>query len=234
MKWMILPLVFFLFLIVQSCKKTSDFNNNPAAGIAYVSVVHAAPKTGSLDFSFDKNRIPLNFFNYTDRVGYLNTFQGPRKFYVYPKGSSDTLITKSITITEQKNYTIFIADTGSKMDAVLIRDSSRAPGSDSVRIRLVNMSPDAGSLDLYLENANTPVITGIPYKTAADFVSLKAANNIMLEVRASGTTATLARSALRMNLVSGNYYTVWTTGFRSMTNENGKLRVETFIHGYSD
>ena len=202
----------------------------PQNGVASVSVVHAAPATGSLDFAFDKNRPNLNFFNYTDRVNYLNAFAGTRTFAVFRRGTSDTLVRKTISLVPTKNYTIFIVDTLRKMDAVLIRDSSRAPGADSVRIRLANMIPDAGNLDLYLEGSDTPIATNIAYKTAAEFVSLKAANNVALEVRQAGQSAILAKSSVKLNLLNGNYYTVWATGFKGIATDDGKLRVESFWH----
>ena len=215
--------------VLSSCSKALDTPQYPQSGVAYVSVVHASPRSGALDFAFDNNRVNLNFFNYTDRVNYVNAFAGTRGFYVYPKGASNALISKNISLTPGKNYTIFIADTLSKRDAVLIRDSSRAPGADSVRIRLVNMSPDAGNLDLYLEDGSTPIVTNVPYKSAAEFVSLKAANTVALEVRPTGQLAAIAKSAT-INLVTGNFYTIWTAGFKSITTDDARLRVETFWH----
>ena len=192
-------------------------------------MVHGAPKTGPLQFAFDNNRVNPDIFLYTYRVNYLNVFGGERKFSVFPQGASDTLVAKTISLTTGKNYTIFIVDSMSKTDVVLVRDSSRAPGTDSVRIRFANMSPDAGALDLYIDGNNTPVVRNINYKSAGDFLSLKAANSVALQVRQPGAETVLAKTE-RMNLVAGNYYTIWTTGFKTLSADNAKLRVETFWH----
>lgn len=224
--------VFLLLLIVAASCKKGDMGPtaSPGGGVAYVGVIHAAPQTGSLQFAFDKNRVNLDIFNFTDRVNYLNAFSGQRRFAVFLKGSSDTLVAKNMVFQQSKNYTIFITDVPGKIDAIQIRDSSRAPGADSVRIRFANMSPDAGNLDLYLEGSSTPLATNIQFKTAGDFVSLKAANNITLEVRLAGREEVFSRSK-PINLVSGNYYTVWSTGLgAALPASEARPRLEIFWH----
>lgn len=226
------PLYIAVLLVftLWSCSKL-DKQDFPQTGVSRVNVIHASPKTGSLDLAFDNNRLSLNFFNYTDWVRYVNIFSGTRGFYIYPKGSTTPLLSKNLNFVQDKYYSVFIADTIGKLDAVLLRDSTRplALGSDSVRIRFVNMSPDDGGLDLYLEGSSQPIATGISYKNAADFVSLKAADSAILEVRPAGQSTVLARST-PVNLVAEKYYTVWTTGYRTLTKDNAKLRVETFWH----
>lgn len=224
------PLYIAVLLVftLWSCSK-EQASDLPITGISQVNIIHASPKTGSLDLAFDNNRLSLNFFNYTDWVRNVNVFSGTRGFYIYPKGSATPLLSKNLNFVQGRSYSVFIADTIGKLDAVLLRDSSRAPGSDSVRVRFVNMSPDNGSLDLYLEGSSQPIATGITYKNAADFTSLKAANGAILEVRQAGQSTVLAKSTA-VNLVTGNYYTVWTTGYRALTDDHTKLRVETFWH----
>lgn len=228
-----------LFIVAMASCKKGDLSSgglkgpDGAAGstgnVAFVSVVHAAPQTGSLQFAFNNNRVNIDIFNFTDRVNYLNAFSGQRRFAAFLKGSSDTLVAKNITLQQNKNYTVFITDVPGKTDAVLVRDSSRAPGADSVRIRFANMSPDLGSLDLYVGGSSTPSATNIAFKTAGDFVSFKAANNVTLEVRRSGSKDAFLQLK-GINLVSGNYYTVWSTGLGSLPNSEAKSRLTIFWH----
>ncbi len=228
----------FFIVAMASCKKGDlssgglkgpDGAAGPTGNVAFVSVVHAAPQTGSLQFAFNNNRVNIDIFNFTDRVNYLNAFSGQRRFAAFLKGSSDTLVAKNITLQQNKNYTVFITDVPGKTDAVLIRDSSRAPGADSVRIRFANMSPDLGSLDLYVGDNSGPSATNIAFKTAGDFVSFKAANNVTLEVRRSGSKDAFLQLK-GINLVSGNYYTVWSTGLGSLPNSEAKPRLTIFWH----
>ncbi|MBO9621075.1 MAG: DUF4397 domain-containing protein, partial [Niabella sp.] len=70
---------------------------------------------------------------------------------------------------------------------------------------------------------------GIGYQAVSPFLGFKAAGNVIFEARAAGTGTVLATSDAR-NLFSGNQYTIWTTGFKSMNTTNGKLIVETIRH----
>lgn len=220
--------LFLTGFALQSCKKSMDYNQNVKSA-AFVKVVHAAPQRGVLNFSFDADRVNLDFFNYTNHTSYIPLTTGNNVFKVYDRGSSIALITKNIVVSGGKNYSLFIVDTALKMDAVLLRDSTRGPGPDSVRLRFANMSPDAENLDLYIAGHTTPVATNVPYKNAGDFLSLKAANNVTFEVRQAGQSNVLATSA-SINLLTGNFYTIWSTGFRSLATDVGKVRVEAIRH----
>ncbi|MFV0606406.1 MAG: DUF4397 domain-containing protein [Niabella sp.] len=223
--------IFLAFMIIfsGSCTKL-DSNDPQPETVAYVGIVHASPNAGAIDIAFDQNRLNLNFFNYTDRVSYLRAFPGTRAFQVFKRGTYDTLVAKNIQLEIGKSYSAFVADTGKKMDVVLLRDSSRAPGADSIRIRFANMSPDAGNLNLYVTGNNNPIATNIGYKAASEFISMKAANNVTLEIKQTGQAASLAQT-VSINLLNGYYYTIWSTGFKANTTENAMaLQLESFWH----
>ncbi|AHF17419.1 DUF4397 domain-containing protein [Niabella soli] len=225
----------FLLLIVislSSCLKNHDnyWNNPDIQNTSLVSVINGAPLSMPLDIQFNgTQRWYLNDFNYTYRTSYTPAYSGDRKFYVFNRGKSDTLVAKAITLGELKRYSIFIVDTLSKMDAVLVRDSVMTPGADSVLVRFANMSPDAGAIDLYIQGQSGPVARGISYKNVSTFSGLKSAGNVVFEARAAGTGTVLATSDAK-NLYSGYQYTIWTTGFKSMNTTNGKLIVEAIRH----
>lgn len=201
----------------------------PGSNISFLSVIHAAPKIGALDIALDANRLYLNLFNYTYRVDYFRIPSGVHAFSVYQASGINTLTDKNLKLEENKYYSIFITDTLSKMDAVVFRDSSRAPGTDSVRVRFANLSPNVGKVDLYLRYGSTPIAKNIGYKQISEFVSVKAANDVVFEVSPAGERTVWAITN-KMNLSNGNIYTIWTTGFISMTTDDGKIRAEAIRH----
>lgn len=213
--------------LLASCSKSLDEQSDVEA--AFVKVVHAAPQTTALDIAFDNDRLYLNFFSYTNHTSYIPVTTGINAFYVFRGNAGNPSVSKNLNFEARKNYSVFIVDTASKMDAVLVRDSSRAPGGDSVRLRFANMSPDAGGLDLYIQGTTTPVATNVSYKSAGDFMSLKAVNDVVFELRAPGQATVLATSE-NINLVTGNFYTIWSTGFKLSTSEDGKMRLGAIRH----
>lgn len=229
-----LAAVAFAALAFVSCKKSDSDANYDGTVPASVGVVHASAGVPALDIAFDNNRLGVTTFNYSDRVDYLPVKPGNRNFRIYGAWTSTAtpLFSKNLVFEAPKSYTVFITDTASKMDAVLIRDSTRAAGPDSVRIRFANMSPDAPALDLYVKDNPTPVATNITYKNAGEFFSHKATSNIVFEVRATGQTALLATSEpFTLSKVNSNFYTIWSGGYVNGNQAAGtRISVDWFAH----
>lgn len=212
-------------LFLSSCLKNQETVSIP---VAYLNVVHASPNAGDLQFSLDGNRQFYNNFDYRNYTGYLNAYTGNRSFKVFRKHGNDPLVSASIPLSEGRSYSLFIVDTASNMQAVLLRDSSRAPGQDSVRIRFANMSPNVPAIDLYLQGAASPIAANVSYKNSNGFISLKAANDVVFELKAAGQNTVLATSE-KVNLLNRHFYTVLSTGYQGLTNDS-KLRVATMKH----
>jgi hypothetical protein len=56
-------------------------------------------------------------------------------------------------------------------EAVLevFEDKLEPPKPGSVKLRLINASPDAGELDLFTPGAETPLFAGVDYQHATDY-----------------------------------------------------------------
>ncbi|MCH5718394.1 DUF4397 domain-containing protein [Niabella hibiscisoli] len=184
--------------------------------------------------AFDNSRLGVTVFNYTDRIDYLPVKPGTRNFRVYGAWTSTVtpLFAKDLVFEAPKSYTVFITDTASKMDAVLIRDSAIAAGPDSVRVRFANMSPDAPALDLYVKGNPVPVATNITYKKAGVFFSYKTTVNIEFELRATGQSTLLATSEpFTLSKVNSNFYTIWSGGYVNGNPAAGtKITLDWFAH----
>lgn len=223
-------ILWFLLISLYSCKKSDSIhyaNDVYSFNGARVKVIHASPQTTALDIGFDNDRLLLNYFAYTSYTNYLPITLGANIFSIYKTGYSNSIFSKSINF-ENKYYSVFIIDTASKMDVAVLQDNNTPPGKDSVRIRFANMSPDAGSLDFYMQGIDVPTATNINFKTATEFMTLKS-GNVVFEIKKSGQN-TLVSSSVNLNLTAGNFYTIWAGGFQSLTTDIGKLRVESIIH----
>ena len=228
-----ITLVTTIITLLAACSKFDSSDNSPIGQYAAaVGVVHASAGGPALDVAFDNNRLGVSSFTYSKRVDYLRAYVGKRNFKVYnaTTATNTPLLSKDIHFESGKYYTLFIADTASKMEIITLRDSTRAPGNDSVRLRFVNMSPDAPALDLYIKGNTTPIATNISYKNAGNFFSLKAANNAEFEIKATGQTTLLATSDAT-NLVNGKIYTIWNGGYINGNGAEGiRIRVTAFTH----
>lgn len=236
---MAVAILMALLCFISACKKgdvqiSSDFGKftNAIVGskISFLSVIHAAPKTGALDFSMDANRMNLNFFNYTNRVDYFRVNAGSREFSLFYSGNKDTILHRNLNFAENKYYSLFIVDTIKNTEFVMIEDVPSPSETESVKVRLANMSPDIGPSDLYIENEMTPIARNINFKQASEFVSTKPLNNVFLEITPAGKRFNVWARSGKMNLVKGSYYTIWAAGFKSIESVDGRIRAQVIRH----
>lgn len=225
------PLLFaaLLFAAVSfgSCLKSDHVENVPAA---YVSFIHSAPKTSALDVELDPNRLWLNNFNYLNHTYYRRAIPGNRTIKVFQaiSAAKTPIFSVSHDFVADKSYSVFIVDTASKMTAVVLRDSTRKAEGDSARIRFANMIPDVSAVDFYVQGRTAPVATNIAYKSAVNFMSIKAEPDVVFEVRQAGTSTVLATSQ-KLNIGTGRIYTFWSSGFKNLT-DNGKVVIDGMLH----
>lgn len=197
-------------------------NSSVATG---VKVVHASPKLASINVLLNNVKTTFKSFNYTDYTGYiLITRPGVNVFSVYSDANNNAILTKNLEFTNGKSYTVFITDTLPKLNAVSILDApTSAPGKDSARLRFANMSPDAGPLDLYIQGKDKPVAENIAYGSATIFMNILKADNVVFEVKPARQNRAMAVSN-KINLLSGEFYTLMTSGFNGTKNE-GRIQL---------
>src|SRR5207302_3199833 len=81
------------------------------------------------------------------------------------------------------------------------RRSSDLPSTGNVKLRLVNASPAAGSVDIYVTApaaslaTSTPSLTNVPFKTASSYLTMLAGS---YEIRVT-TTGSKDRKSTRLN-----------------------------------
>jgi len=213
-------------LIFSSCLKDDDVEFPDAAVVTFI---HGSPKTPRLDIKLDENRLNIADLSYTKYWNNQNAYIGNRTLSVYRRGESTAILTKAISLEKDKHYSVFLVDSASKIDAVLLQNSSRPAAQDSVRIKFANMSPDVPKMDFYIKGQSTPFATNVSYKEAADFVSVKAGYDQIIEVKEAGQSVVLAAS-LPMNLTHRNIYTVWTSGFRGIPSGEGQIVISNVKH----
>ena len=225
--WLVLCMVFF-----ASCIKSKDVYNG-SDNVAALEVINASSGATSLDVALDNNRLYANYFNFGNRINYFRAYTGTRNFKVFHANDANNtapIFSKDLVLGNGKYYSAFIVDTASKMDVVLLRDSTKAAGRDSVRIRFANMSPDAPALDIYANGGNTPIITNISYKAASEFINFPSKANVIFDIKPTGKNTLLA-TLDPIKLEVGGVYTVWAGGYVSGSSAQGKqIRLKSIFH----
>lgn len=203
-------LIALLCLLQFSCLK--DHNNYVAIPTALLMVIQASPDAPAEQFYLNNNQVNFSPFNYGDQLGYFNAYTGTRTAILYNYSSSAKIASDTIHLNNNVAYSLFLSNTYTSPDFTLLTDSLAQPASGMANIRFVNVSPNAGSVDLV---ANSTVLaTSKAYKTASSFKSVTGGTNYNFEVRQAGTSTVLAKLDT-IGIRSGSVYTIWLHGLAS-------------------
>lgn len=121
-------------------------------------------------------------------------------------GRAESVFTKEITVPGYTYSSIFLIGKPSAFDLYTVTDDLSNTSTTSAFVRFINVSPDAGTLDLF--SKTTAIASGVAYKNATKFVAVDAGSHTF-DVKQSGTTKV---STASMNLVAGYKYTVLVRG----------------------
>lgn len=212
-------LVFALTLtsIFSSCKKDKD-NPTPTPKPANLSIIHAAPGTPELSFFVDKVKKNTKALTYNTVIEYQSINSGKRELSVTKKDVTDILVKSELTLAADKSYSAFVTDkTGNAL--VVVLDDLSAPAADKAKIRFINLSPDAGSIDLAVTGKTEVLLAKKAFKEASDFANTtEVGAEINFEIRENGKTTVLA-TLPKVKIEKGKIYTIYAKGLKAATND---------------
>lgn len=171
-------------------------------------IANASPNSGDLYFFANGNKINNNALNYTDVQGYYRFYDGMRTFTVQDS-NGNILDTEEREVNEGDFFSLFAVNTFDKLELVGFEDHLQAPGFYHAGIRLINLSPDAQEVNLYL-NGNL-ITSNIPFKTASSFVNVED-NEYNVEIKDAQTGNTIFQKS-SVVFYPNRIYTLYTKGF---------------------
>jgi hypothetical protein len=98
----------------------------------------------------------------------------------------------------------------------LVEDDLTAPAADKANVRFVNMSPDAGNLDLAITGQTTPLFAKTAFKGATKFVAVAPGAELNFQINENTKTDVLAKVE-KIKIEKGKIYTIWAKGLKAAT-----------------
>jgi hypothetical protein len=194
----------------SSCLKDNN-NNNVQIPTALLMVVQASPDAPAEALFLDNNRVNNPPLNYNDYVGYFNAYTGVRNAVLNNYTTAARIASDTIRLKANNAYSLFLSNTAATPDFTLFTDSLAQPASGMATVRLVNVSPDAGKIDLFANS--TAVVNNEAYKGASSFKPVTGNTTYVFEIRKAGTNTVLTKDTA--NLKTGSVYTIWLHGLAS-------------------
>lgn len=195
-----------LVLLTQGASGTATALPNLRSRVRAVAASPDAPL-----LAFNNNGVNL-FSNvpYKANSSYVTSVSGDRSMTLATSvnGNQTTVASKSISLTGGEDYTLFAADRIAAVDLVKLDDINLPPIAGKTRVRFVNMSQDAGAVDVLVNFSKT--YAGVAFKGASAYAELDA-GTYTLGFNASSTSAGIASTAETL-LEAGKIYTIVLLG----------------------
>lgn len=215
-----------LVLVMSSCLDDDD-PQNQVTPVAYVAIYHASPNAPELDVIVDER--PVNRLEFTDYTGYLNFYTGERNFKINPFNASNSLVDTTITFSDGAFYSLFIVNDLPNVEALAVRDSASAPSEGKAKVRFINLSPDAGTLEVTANDEDSSLFNAVEFKKPSTFVEVDAASSSFVLRPAGGSDELVKVSDI--NLRPGRFYTILARGFANPpTGNNNELSLEVITN----
>ena len=153
---------------------------------ARVTVAHFAPFAEDIaDTSVSvalNGTVALENVKFKDFTGYIDLPAGEYKVDIIPTGTTTIAITKTFTLEDGKDYTVYASGNGTfqPLDLFALADDNTAPASGNVKIRVVHSAPFAPTLEgteVSIRTAGGDLVAGlqgVPYGVSSGYLELPA------------------------------------------------------------
>lgn len=192
-------------------------DNTTTASTSYLSIINASPTLGTFNIYLNGTQVNTGAIAFGGLLNYVEYPVGDYVTKFTTASSTDALLSKTITLSENSVYSYFVIDKGEKMDGLLVKDVMNVTSTDKAFIRFIHLSPDTEALDFALEEYDN-VVSNISYKGASEFTAVNAGTfNLQLN---DHTTHELKASLNTSTLTAGKYYTIIARGLKNANDSN--------------
>jgi hypothetical protein len=219
--------LFALSLIGATVALTSCFNDDetsPLPPAAYVLVYQGSPDAPEMDIYANQNKINNFPIKYTEGVSYSPFYTGDRTFKFTSVNSLSTILEKNFTVKADSVYSIFVLDNVAQIDAILIQDEWEEPIAEEAQLRIINLSPDAGSVILDISGQESAFANDLEFGSASEFDGIT--NGTFDFTIKSQNSGEVLVTATDIELKGNRVYTLILRGLESSSENNTKLDLQ--------
>jgi hypothetical protein len=208
-----------IIFALASCQKDDHRVTTPPAKLA---IVHAAPGTTAYDLKMNSNRLNTVPLNYSNFISYGVVSSGKSDFSITPKGSNVVEARASLGLKPYSAYSLYITGVPGNTDLLLTEDDLSYPAPGKAKLRFINLSPDAGPVNLQLLADTTRLFSNVAYKSTTAFIQVAPATGTGFILTDSLNRTTLVISS-KYKIQPGRIYTVIAKGLRTAKDTTTRL-----------
>jgi len=145
-----------------------------------------------------------------------------------PPGPGAKVMEFPIQVQADNYYSLFSVGTDQNVDTFLVKDNLTLPTSGKAKILFLNLSTDAGAIDIVNAVDGKIVAANIAYKQRKSYLEVDP-GLLKYQINAAGTS-TVLKSSRDLVIDANSVYTVWARGLRVIpvpgsTNSNHPLQL---------
>ena len=226
-KYKAIAIVLLFAVGLTACSKLKDSDYEPVQ-VSGLNIIHASPTTEALDVYVDNSLATYNMdFEFGEQIGYLSAYSGNRTFNVTKKNSLTSLKSFQYTLKPQIGYSLFVANTLENVEFIILEDDLTKPATGKAKVRFVNLSPDAGTLNVTINGDAANTISNKAFKEYSDFIEIDPSTTVTFSLKNS--TNNNEEGTLTTAIEAGKIYTLFAKGLKANT-DNTKLAAAIFAH----
>lgn len=221
---LVFMIITLVAMLLSSCKK-EEVNTT---GLSSITIVNASPNLATYNTYLDGTKVIEGALPFGGIIPYSTLTAGDHTLKFTTETDLAALLTKTITVSENKAYSFFIINRKEDMDGLLVSDSPESYSTEKAFVRFINLSPDAPALNLSLSNGTQNLISNKSYKEISSFMevdpgtySFSAKSDAQNEVKASLDNAVL---------VAGYYYTIMSIGLVKPNDVEQLFKLQIYTH----
>jgi hypothetical protein len=182
-------------------------------GQALVRIVHASPDAGEVDVLVDDRPVATNLA-FGQASDFLALPDGTFRFQVVPAGSAAdaAVIDDEVDLDDGRAYEFVVANLLAEIESQTYEiDRERIEEPGSARVRVINLAPDAGEVDVAVAGQDEPLFDGLGFADASEYAEV-AAGPLDLELRSDEDDAQVLLAAPGLVLEAGVVYDLLAIG----------------------
>jgi hypothetical protein len=208
---------------LSGCQLDKISGNTTSQGL--VQFINAAPRYPTVNLLIDSTSVLSRPQAYDSGSSvYVNALTDPRTFRVTAGTDTTTIASTQLLVENFGVYAMIVTQHPTGAGLLILPDTVSALPSGQVGLRVINASPSAGAVDVYVTGADstlgTASVSNVIYEGTSGYinapvgalrlrVTAAGTKNVLLDVDASSLTDGQARSVLLMDSVGGGLPITW-------------------------
>jgi hypothetical protein len=214
---------FFLLTLFLATGCLNKLDEQPQIPSAVVGIYHGSPDGPDLDIYTESRRINNQALIFSQTFPYSDFIVGERTLRFNPFNAQNTLLTKKLTLAEDKVYSLFLVNKAAEIDVLQVEDIWEEPNGEEAQVRLIHLSPDAGDLEVSIAE-DLPFGPTTSYLGFSNFLDV-AKGKVKVTVK-SKTSGEVLVTVNEIEFLGNRVYTLIVRGFADAANGNNPISVQ--------